>query len=145
MLHNDALPSLKPSPKMGLGFQNAEMGRLEGTLPTLNTRRGRGGVLSLWDQTRKRDKLLSYQVLHPKPTTRWLELILHLFGVGTSHGQPWTHLIHHDPDSGEATTFPHIVYSALFRGGHIRMAFCPGTPKVESRNCQFDSRTLFCP
>jgi hypothetical protein len=37
----DTLPSLKPSPRMGLGFYNAEMGRLEGTLPALNTRRGR--------------------------------------------------------------------------------------------------------
>jgi hypothetical protein len=36
-------------------------------------------------------------------------LILHTLGVGTSHGQPWTHLTHHGPDSGEATTFPHIV------------------------------------
>jgi hypothetical protein len=53
----------------------------------------------------------------------------------------WTDLIHHGPDLGEATTFPHIVYSALLRGGYIRMAFCPGTPKVESRNCpDLDSR-----
>ncbi len=44
-------------------------------------------------------------------------------------------MTHHGPDSGEATTFPHILYSALLRRGYIRMTFCPGTPKVESRNC----------
>jgi hypothetical protein len=42
-----------------------------------------------------------------------------------------THLTHHGPDSGEATIFPHIVFSALLCCTHIRMAFCPGwrTPK----------------
>ncbi len=74
-------------------------------------------------------------ILHPKPTPSWLESILHSFGVGTSHERPWTHLTHHGLDSGEATTFPHIVFSALLRGSHIRMALFPGTPKEESRNC----------
>jgi hypothetical protein len=59
---------------------------------------------------------------------------MHPFGVGTSHGQPWTHLTHHSPDSGEATTFPHIVYSAPLHGGYIQMALFPGTLKEESRN-----------
>jgi hypothetical protein len=46
--------------------------------------------------------------------------------------------IHHGPDSGEATTFPHIVFSTT---PNIRMAFYPGTPKEESRNCLgLDSR-----
>jgi hypothetical protein len=76
-----------------------------------------------------------------KTNTSWLELILAPFGVGTSHGRPWTHLTHHDPDSGEATTFLHIVFSALFRESHIRMALFPGTPKEESQNCPgLDSR-----
>jgi hypothetical protein len=69
-----------------------------------------------------------------KPIISWLEFILHPFGVRTSHEQPWTHLTHHGPNSGEATTFPHIVYSAALRRGYIRMAFFPGTPKLESRN-----------
>ncbi len=47
----------------------------------------------------------------------------------------WTHLIHHGPDSGEATTFPLIVFSATLRRGYIQMALFPGTPKLESRNC----------
>ncbi len=45
------------------------------------------------------------------------------------------HKTHHGPDSGDATTIPHIVYSATLRGGYIQMALFPGTPKLESRNC----------
>jgi hypothetical protein len=47
----------------------------------------------------------------------------------------WTHLTHHGPDSGEATTFPLIVFSAALRRGYIQMAFFLGNPKLESRNC----------
>ncbi len=57
------------------------------------------------------------------------------FGVGTSHGRPWTRLTHHGPDSGEAITFPHGVFSALLHCTHAQVAICHGTPKVESRNC----------
>jgi len=73
--------------------------------------------------------------LHPKPTTRGL---IHI------PGHPWVlrqamgtldHKIHHGSDSGEATTFPHIVFSATLRWGYIQMALFPGTPKLESRNC----------
>jgi len=70
-----------------------------------------------------------------KTNTSWLELILHPFGVGASHERPWTHLTHHGPNSGEATTFPYIAFSALLRGSHIRMALFPRTPNEESRNC----------
>jgi len=38
-------------------------------------------------------------------------------------------------DSGEATTFPHIVFSTTPRRDYIQMALFPGTPKLESRNC----------
>jgi len=47
----------------------------------------------------------------------------------------WTHKTHHGPDLGEATTFPHIVFSAAGRGGYIRMAHFVGTPEMESRKC----------
>jgi len=47
----------------------------------------------------------------------------------------WTHKIHLGPDSREATTFPHIVFSASHHGGYIRMAHFVGTPEMESRNC----------
>ncbi len=46
----------------------------------------------------------------------------------------WTHKIHHGLDSGEATTFPYIVYFVALHGGYIQMALFPGTPKLESRN-----------
>jgi hypothetical protein len=45
------------------------------------------------------------------------------------------HETHHGPDSREATTFPHIVFSAPHFGDYIQMALFPGTPKLESRNC----------
>jgi len=45
------------------------------------------------------------------------------------------HKTHHGPDSGEATTFPHIVFSATLHQDYIQMALFPGTPKLESRNC----------
>jgi hypothetical protein len=50
-------------------------------------------------------------------------------------------MIHHGPDSGEATTFLHIVDYVHLRGTHIQMVFCLGTPKEESWNCLgLDSR-----
>jgi len=45
------------------------------------------------------------------------------------------HETHHGPDSGEATTFPHIVFSMTPRRDYIQMALFPGTPKLEFRNC----------
>jgi hypothetical protein len=45
------------------------------------------------------------------------------------------HETHYGPDSGEATTFPHIVFSAPHFGDYIQMALFPRTPKLESRNC----------
>ncbi len=59
-------------------------------------------------------------------------------------GHPWVlgqatgtldHKTHHGPDSGEATTFPHIVFSAPRFGDYIQMALFLGTPKLESQNC----------
>jgi hypothetical protein len=73
--------------------------------------------------------------------TSWLEVIMHAFGVGTSHGLTRTHFTQHGPNSGEANTFPLIVFSAAPHGGYIQMALFPGTPKVESRKCLgLDSR-----
>jgi hypothetical protein len=76
-----------------------------------------------------------------KTNTSWLELILHAFGVGTNHGLTRTHMTHHGPDLGDATTILPIVYSAFAHGSGIRMALFPETPEVESRNCPgLDSR-----
>jgi hypothetical protein len=73
--------------------------------------------------------------LHPKPTTRRLVHIReHLWVLGQAMGT-LTHKTHHGPDSGEATTFPHIVFSTMLRRGYIQMALFPRTPKLESWNC----------
>jgi len=45
------------------------------------------------------------------------------------------HETHHGPDSGEATTFPHIVFSAPHFRDYVQMALFLGTPMLESRNC----------
>jgi hypothetical protein len=64
----------------------------------------------------------------------WLVHILgHPWVLGQATGTS-DHKTHHSPDSGEATTFPHIVFSASLHWGYIQMALFPGTPKLESRN-----------
>ncbi len=76
--------------------------------------------------------------LHPKQTTKWLVHIReHLWVLGQATGT-LTHKTHHGPDSGEATTFPHIVFSTTLHGGYIQMALFfrdsqVGVPKL-SRN-----------
>jgi len=73
--------------------------------------------------------------LHPKQTTKWLVHIPgHPWVLGQATGTS-DHKTHHGPDSGEATTFPHIVFSAPHFGDYVQMALFPGTPKLESRNC----------
>ncbi len=72
--------------------------------------------------------------LHPKQTTKWLVHIREhpwVLGQATS---TLDHKTHHGPDSEEATTFPHIVFSATLRRDYIQMALFPGIPKLESRN-----------
>ncbi len=44
-------------------------------------------------------------------------------------------MTHHGPDLGGATTILPIVFSVLLYRTCTRMAFFPGTPKMESRNC----------
>jgi len=74
-------------------------------------------------------------ILHPKQTTKWLVHIReHPWVLGQATAT-LTHKTHHGPNSGEATTFPHIVFSATLRGDYIQMALFPGTSKLESRNC----------
>jgi hypothetical protein len=79
-------------------------------------------------------QVLSHSNLHPKPTTKGLVHIWeHPWVLGQATGT-LTHMIHHGPNSGEATTFPHIVFSTALRRGYIQMALFLGTPKKESRN-----------
>jgi hypothetical protein len=61
---------------------------------------------------------------------------LNVFGVRTNHEQTQIHKTHHNPDLGEATTFPLIVYFVFGHETSNQMSFCPKTPKWESRNSQ---------
>jgi hypothetical protein len=65
--------------------------------------------------------------------TSWLVRNWNTFGAQTSHGQTQTHKIQHNPDLGEATTFPFIVFFVLNHGANTQMSFCPetlGSPKI---------------
>jgi hypothetical protein len=65
-----------------------------------------------------------------KPTHKLINTMLEHPGAKMSHGRFWTYKTHHGPDSGEATTFPHIIYSAPLQGTLIQMVFfVPGIPK----------------
>jgi hypothetical protein len=66
-------------------------------------------------------------------TTSWLVRNYNTFGAWTSHEVTRIHKTHHDPNVGEATTFPFIVLSMLGHGTITQMSFCLGTPKWESR------------
>ncbi len=69
-----------------------------------------------------------------KPPTWLVHIPGHPWVLGQATGN-WTHLTHHGPDSGEATTFPLIIFSAPLHRGYIEVPLFPGTPKLESRNC----------
>ncbi len=58
---------------------------------------------------------------------------LNTFGVKTNNGQTHIHNTHHNPNMGEATTFPLIVYFVPFHETHIQMAFCPIIPTTGTR------------
>jgi hypothetical protein len=62
--------------------------------------------------------------------TSWLVCSWSTFGAQTNHGHTWIHKIHHDLDSGEAITFPLIVFFFINHKGYIQMSFCPKTPKL---------------
>jgi hypothetical protein len=81
--------------------------------------------------------------LHQKiKQKRLVSIRKHPWVLGQATGTS-THKIHHGPDSGEATTFPHIVLFTARSGGYIQMAQILGTPEMESRNCPgWTSRTL---
>ncbi len=48
----------------------------------------------------------------------WLMCSWNTFGAQTNHSQTRIHKIHHDPNLGETTTFPLIVFCACPRGQH---------------------------
>ncbi len=133
-LNIDVPPSSLCDPKRVQRVGFAELVRNLVPLPASNTKRGRGVVLEAPGLDQEEIKLFGHEPAS-KTNMSWLEVIMHAFGVGTSHGLTRTHMTHHGPDSGEATTFPLIVFFTAPRRGYIQMAFFPETPKVESRNC----------
>ncbi len=101
----------------------------------LSALEGVEGVLKLRDGTRKSDKLQLLTRTCIKPTNK---LVSSLSGaplmLRQAMGDSGLTSFTTARTRGEATTFPHIVFSTSLRGTHIRMAFCPGTPKEKSRN-----------
>jgi len=69
-----------------------------------------------------------------KPPTWLVHIPGHPWVLGQATGT-LDHETQHGPDSGEATTFPHIVFFAPLRRDHIQMALFLETHKLESRNC----------
>jgi len=136
---SDALLSSLLNPLEGPSVLNCGIMELGGA-PDFQHYRGVEGCARSPEIRLGRGTRLTSLNLHPKPTTRGLVRIWEVrirehprvLGQATS---TLTHKTHHDPDSGEAITFPHIVFSAPLRGGYIQMALFPGTPNLESRNC----------
>jgi hypothetical protein len=112
----------------------AELG-LGRALPTSSTLKGVEGCVRSPGIRLGRRTSRSSLILHPKQTTKWLVYIReHFWVLGQATGI-LDHKTHHDPDSGEATTFAHIVFSAPHFEDYIQMVLFLGTPKLESRNC----------
>jgi hypothetical protein len=88
-------------------------------------------MLKLRDGIRRSDKQFSYSLESASnQPTRWLVLCWDTFGATTSHMQLWTHKIHHNPNSREATTFPHIGgILHLFARATSKWFFVPRLPK----------------
>jgi len=62
-----------------------------------------------------------------KPPTWLVHIPGHPWVLGRATGT-LDHETHHGPDSGEATTFPHIVFSAPRFRDYIEWLFFPGLP-----------------
>jgi len=64
--------------------------------------------------------------LHQNKPPTWLVHIPGHPGVLGQATGTLDHETHHGPDSGDATTIPHIVYSVTLRGTSWREAAAPG-------------------
>ncbi len=80
-------------------------------------------------------KSITHMDLH-KLNNKLVSAQLEHFGAWTNHEQTQTHNTHHNPDLGESTTFPLIVYSMPSHGTSTQMSFCLEILKWESRNSQ---------
>jgi hypothetical protein len=52
-----------------------------------------------------------------------------IFSARMNHMHTQTHKTHHNPNLGETTTFPLIVFFMLDHRGCTQMSFCPRIPK----------------
>jgi len=138
-------PKSQVNPKLGLSHSNCGISKL-GACSQLPALKGvRGACWKLRDRLRRGTSLLKYMVLHPNPTNKLVRTHFTPFWCWDKPRVTWTHLTHHGSDLGEATTFPHIVFSAALRCTYIQMALFLGTPKVESRNYpSLESRDFGC-
>jgi hypothetical protein len=74
------------------------------------------------------DKWVNYFTqTYTNQTTNWLMHSWSIFGAQTSHEQTWTRKIHHNPNLGEVTTFPFIIFFVPSHGASTQMSFCPRT------------------
>ncbi len=66
-----------------------------------------------------------------------------IFGAQMNHKQTQTHMTHHDPDLGEANTFPLIIFFVPVHRASTQMLFCPKIPKIETPST-LEAHNLFC-
>jgi hypothetical protein len=62
-------------------------------------------------KTRKNDERQLFTWTYTNQITSWLVHSLSVFGARTSHGQTWTHKIHHSSDLKEATPPSPLYYT----------------------------------
>jgi hypothetical protein len=130
----DAFPSPGVNPLEGSPMWSCEIGTRKGAPDFQHYKGVEGRARSPGIRLGRRTNRSSL-ILHPKQTTKWLVYIReHHWVLGQATGT-LDHKTHQGPDSGEATTFPHIVFSAPHFGNYIQMALFPETPKLESQNC----------
>ncbi len=97
-------PTMQSCGKLGLGARSR--------LPALE--RGRGSCQKSRDQTRKRDQIILLESTSKTNHKGLVSIREHPWVLGQATGT-LDYKTHHGPDSREATTFPHIVYSVALR------------------------------
>jgi hypothetical protein len=78
----------------------------------------------------------SMWIIRTNQTISWLMHSWNIFGARTNHEHTQTHKTHHNPNLGEVTAFPLIIFSMINHKGYIQMSFCPDIPKSGSQNFQ---------
>jgi hypothetical protein len=68
---------------------------------------------------------------NPASCLSWLVRSWSTFGARTNHAKTRIHKTHHNPDLGEATTFPFIIFSVFGHMAYVQMSFCLETPNSQ--------------